>query len=44
MNFTDEVSQSGMLYAPRVRELAREAGFSEAGVVALPHTHETRDA
>ena len=33
-----------MLDAQRVRELAREAGFSEAGLVALPHVHETRDA
>ena len=27
-----------------VRELAREAGFTEAGIVALPHHHEQRDA
>jgi len=28
----------------RLHRLAREAGFSEAGLVALPHTNETRDA
>lgn len=28
----------------QIRSLAIEAGFSEAGLVALPHTHETRDA
>jgi len=28
----------------QLRALAREAGFSEAGLVALPYTHETRDA
>lgn len=28
----------------RVRTLACETGFSEAGVVVLPHIHETRDA
>jgi len=33
-----------MLDAQRARELARDAGFSEAGLVALPHVHETRDA
>jgi epoxyqueuosine reductase len=30
--------------AGQARDLAREAGFHEAGVVALPHIHETRDA
>ena len=30
--------------AARVRLLAREAGFNEAGMVGLPHIHETRDA
>jgi len=34
----------GCLSAPRVRELARTAGFSDAGVVALPHAQEERDA
>jgi epoxyqueuosine reductase len=28
----------------QLRTLAREAGFSEAGLVILPHVHETRDA
>jgi len=33
-----------LLNRDRVRALAIEAGFSEAGVVALPHVHEDRDA
>ena len=32
------------LKSDQVRSLALEAGFSEAGLVALPHIHETRDA
>jgi epoxyqueuosine reductase len=36
--------KSGRIEAERAREMAREAGFNEAGLVALPHTNETRDA
>jgi len=32
------------LKSGQIRALAREAGFSEAGLVALPHINETRDA
>lgn len=32
------------LKSDQIRALAVEAGFSEAGLVALPHAHETRDA
>lgn len=44
MDFETEVGESGLLDAELVRKLAREAGFAESGMVALPHTHETRDA
>jgi epoxyqueuosine reductase len=39
-----EAQNSPGLTASRMRELAREAGFSEAGVAALPYAHEERDA
>jgi epoxyqueuosine reductase len=44
MNFEPQDRESGLLDAQLVRELALEAGFAESGMVALPHTHETRDA
>lgn len=37
-------AKSGQVGGERVRVLAREAGFNEAGMVRLPHIHETRDA
>ncbi len=40
---TDHCKPEG-INAGHVRELARQAGFTEAGMVALPHSHETRDA
>jgi epoxyqueuosine reductase len=39
-----ETHNSPGLTASRMRELAREAGFSEAGVAALPYANEERDA
>jgi epoxyqueuosine reductase len=39
-----KVQNSPELTASRMRELAREAGFSEAGVAALPYANEERDA
>ena len=39
----DIVSQNGMA-RHEMRALALEAGFSEAGVVSLPHAEEARDA
>ena len=44
MNFRPQDAQSGSVDAQWVRELSREAGFAESGLVALPHIHETRDA
>jgi epoxyqueuosine reductase len=41
---TDARSLKTRLKRDQIRVLAHEAGFSEAGLVALPHTHETRDA
>jgi len=38
-----ETPESKLTWA-QVRALALEAGFSEAGLVALPHAHEERDA
>jgi len=35
---------AGGLSAERARRLALEAGFTEAGLVALPHAHTARDA
>jgi len=40
----DECNLKIPLNRDQIRALAREAGFSEAGLVALPHTYETRDA
>ena len=37
-------SKSDRIEAGQVREMARAAGFSEAGLVPIPHVHETRDA
>ena len=43
MNIDAPKSQT-RLKRDELRSLAIEAGFSEAGLVALPHVHETRDA
>src|SRR5215472_9900382 len=40
----DAPNLKARLKRDETRALALEAGFSEAGLVALPHTHETRDA
>ena len=40
----DECNLKIPLNRDQIRALAREAGFSEAGLVALPHTYGTRDA
>jgi epoxyqueuosine reductase len=40
----DVPNSKARLERDEVRALCREAGFSDAGLVALPHTHETRDA
>ena len=37
-------SETQKLNLDHVRALARETGFTEAALVELPHTHETRDA
>ena len=45
--FNFEASQHSELAAlsrERVRALALEAGFAEAGLIALPHAHQKRDA
>jgi len=39
-----KVNNSPVLAAAQVRTLALDAGFAEAGVVALPHAAEARDA
>jgi len=39
-----EPSAQPSLYARDARRWAQDAGFQEAGIVALPHTHEARDA
>src|SRR5260370_16493063 len=36
--------ESAVVDAAQVRALACEAGFSEAGVVGLPHANQARDA
>jgi hypothetical protein len=40
---SNSVNGSPALVRERVRALALEAGFAEAGVVALPHTADDRD-
>ncbi len=37
-------SEPAVLSRERARGLALEAGFAEAGLVALPHAHQERDA
>ena len=37
-------SQSAALTREQIRAWALDAGFSDAGLVALPHVHDTRDA
>ncbi|HVZ83456.1 MAG TPA: tRNA epoxyqueuosine(34) reductase QueG [Terracidiphilus sp.] len=44
MNSWEPVAGGGALTLERARALAREAGFDEAGLVALPHIDEDRDA
>ena len=40
----DAASQAALLSREQARALALEAGFTEAGLVALPHPAEERDA
>ena len=37
-------SEAAVLSRERTRALALEAGFAEAGLIVLPHTHQERDA
>lgn len=43
-NFSTEAGLTALLSRDRVRAWALEAGFAEAGLVALPHANEARDA
>ncbi len=43
-NFSTEPGLTALLSRDRVRAWALEAGFAEAGLVALPHANEARDA
>jgi epoxyqueuosine reductase len=51
MNSKETISNAGLagssepfIHTDEIRALAVNSGFSEAGVVALPHAHDTRDA